>query len=125
MALKRFALGTTTTTVELGQVDQNRNGEWVIHVTGTLGSGTISPTGYAQGTPKSGNTTNDSTALTTANAVTLPYYFSVTGALTVGSTAINALGIYRIIVPAGVSVVLSYTAGGGSDLVVHARPALT
>lgn len=125
MALKRWNLSTTSVDVELGVANNDCDGEWVVQVTGTIGSGTISPKAYMKGTPLAGRPATDTTltALSSSDAVTVPYKTTTTGTLTSGGTAISALGLYRIAAPAGASVLLSYTAGGGSDLVVHARPA--
>lgn len=125
MALKRWNLGTSSVDVDLGVANSDCDGEWVVQVTGTIGSGTISPKAYMRGTPLPGRQGTDTTltALSSSDAVPVPYKATQTGTLTSGGTAISTLGLYRIAAPAGASVILSYTAGGGSNLVVHARPA--
>ena len=125
MSLKRWNLGASSVDVELGVANNDCDGLWVVQVTGTIGSGTITPKAYMKGVPIAGRQGTDTTltALSSSDAVTVPYYTTATGTLTSGGTNISTLGLYRIVAPAGASVILSYTAGGGSNLVVHARPA--
>lgn len=124
MALKRWNLSTSSVDVELGVAHNDCDGEWVVQVTGTIGSGTITPKAYMKGQALAGRPGTDTTltALAASDAVTVPYKTTASGTLTSGGTAMSTLGLYRVAAPAGASVILSYTAGGGSDLVVHARP---
>lgn len=120
MSVLRYALGTATNSVTLGNSAEDSVSSWVIQVTGTIGTGVISVQGFVGGpvTPMKGHAT---TALSSSDAVDVAYYVGTTGALTSGATDISALGIYRIIAD-GMFIHLAYTAGGGSDLVVHATP---
>ena len=126
MSLKRVSIGASTVDVELGVAHNDCNGEWIVQLTGTIGSGTITPKAYMKGVPIGLRPGTDTTvtALSSSDAVSVPYYITTTGVLTSGGTAISALGLFRIIAPAGASVILSYTAGGGSTLVAHVRPAM-
>ena len=122
MKVKRFNLGTASRNIELGDAETESISTWVIQVTGTIGTGTIAVKGYVNGATRVGEPGVDTatTALTVSSAVAIPYY-GAAGTVVTGATSISALGVYRI-VASGVSVRLEYTAGGGSDLVVHAKP---
>jgi hypothetical protein len=122
MKVKRFNLGTSSVNVELGDADTQLVSTWVIQVTGTIGTGTIAVKGYVNGAPIAGRPGTDTTltALAVADSAAIPYY-GAAGTVVSGATTISTLGVYRI-VASGVSVRLEYTAGGGSDLVVHAKP---
>lgn len=122
MKVKRYNLGTASRNIELGDAETENASTWVIQVTGTIGTGTIAVKGYVNGSPRVGEPGVDTatTALAVSDSVAIPYY-GAAGTVVTGATAISALGVYRI-VASGVSVRLEYTAGGGSDLVVHAKP---
>lgn len=128
MALKRFALGTSSRSQEIGVAQNDTAASWLIHVSGTVGTMSITPKGYAQGKPSQSFDSSgvpregtNSDALSSSDATGLAYYVGSTGVLTASSTPISAAGTYRIITD-GASLVLDYTAGGGSSPVIHARP---
>lgn len=116
MTIRRYDPGTTSQVIELSSAANDSVSSWVIQITGTAGSMSITPKGYIKGKPN-----GSGAALAVASAVGLAYYVGSTGTLTSSATPISSLGIYRIIAD-GCSVALDYTASGGSDLVIHATP---
>lgn len=125
MSTYRIALGTASQSVDLGNASGHTVSSWIVQLTGTIGTGTVTPKGYVLGNPAAGTlldgTRTSTGALAEANAVAIAYYLGTTGVLTSGGTAWSALGIFRVPCD-GMSLVLDYTAAGGSDLVAHCTP---
>lgn len=95
---------TATQAYVLGEASDTRSGELVLQLSGTF------------------STSFTVNALLRGGAVVSPgtnaaYTIISTGALTAGSTAITAAGIYKVSVPAGCVIVLNNTFTSGTPVV--------